>query len=87
MPVDPAQESHLSCATCSRLPKLGGGHHETWYKMAGQTFCGACACDYAIDGDYLMPEEIDADPPRDLSPDDIQLWHSRKAIQEWANRQ
>ena len=64
MPIDPSREPHLNCTTCHRSPgpvaeKQGGA----WYKMTGQTFCGACAFDYALEEDYMMPEEINTDMP------------------------
>lgn len=65
MPVDPNQEPHLNCATCQRPPRsVTGEHREVWYKMAGKTFCGACADEYALEEDYMMPEEINIDLPR-----------------------
>jgi hypothetical protein len=65
MPIDPGREPHLNCANCQRLPGTASGESgRAWYKMAGKTFCGACAEDYALEEDYMMPEEINTDLSR-----------------------
>ncbi|MFN8459281.1 MAG: hypothetical protein U0401_32290 [Anaerolineae bacterium] len=65
MPVDPGQEAHPNCANCQRSPgAVTEEYKQTWYKMAGKTFCGTCVGDYALAEDYMMPEEINTDLPQ-----------------------